>query len=30
MRTDHTISDHRIAMQAAIVDWLESIIRKTP
>lgn len=25
MHTDHPFSDHRIAMQAAIVDWLDSI-----
>jgi uncharacterized protein len=30
MHTDHPFSDHRIAMQAAIVNWLESIIKKTP
>ena len=30
MDTDHTFSDHRIAMQAAIVNWLESIMRKAP
>ena len=30
MHTDHPFSDHRIAMQAAIVNWLESIMRKTP
>ena len=25
MHTDHPFSDHRIAMQAAIVNWLESL-----
>ena len=30
MHTDHPFSDHRIAMQAAIVNWLESITKKTP
>ena len=30
MHTDHPFSDHRIAMQAAIINWLESIMRKTP
>lgn len=30
MHTDHPFSDHRIALQAAIIDWLESIMRKTP
>ena len=30
MHTDHPFSDHRIAMQAAIVNWLEAIMRKTP
>ena len=27
MHTDHPFSDHRIAMQAAIVNWLESITK---
>jgi uncharacterized protein len=27
MHTDHPFSDHRIAMQATIVNWLESITR---
>jgi hypothetical protein len=29
MHTDHPFSDHRIAMQAAIVNWLESITKPT-
>ena len=28
MHTDHLFSDHRIAMQAAIVNWMESIMKK--
>ncbi len=30
MHTDHTFSDHRIALQAAIVNWLESITKARP
>jgi 5-enolpyruvylshikimate-3-phosphate synthase len=30
MHTDHPFSDHRIAMQAAVVNWLESIMKKRP
>jgi uncharacterized protein len=30
MHTDHTFSDHRIAMQAAIVNWLEAITKARP
>jgi pimeloyl-ACP methyl ester carboxylesterase len=30
MHTDHPFSDHRIAMQAAIVNWLEAIIKARP
>jgi uncharacterized protein len=30
MHTDHPFSDHRIAMQAAIVNWLEAITRPRP
>jgi ribonuclease BN (tRNA processing enzyme)/acetyl esterase/lipase len=26
MQTDHPFSDHRIAMQAAVVNWLETIV----
>jgi ribonuclease BN (tRNA processing enzyme) len=26
MHTDHTFSDHRIAMQVAIVNWLDAIL----
>ncbi|HYL82840.1 MAG TPA: alpha/beta hydrolase [Candidatus Angelobacter sp.] len=30
MRTDHPFSDHRIAMQAAIVNWLDAITKQQP
>lgn len=30
MHTDHPFSDHRIAMQAAIVNWLEAITKARP
>jgi uncharacterized protein len=30
MHTDHPFSDHRIAMQAAIVNWLDSIMNTKP
>jgi len=30
MHTDHPFSDHRIAMQAAIVNWLEAITKRQP
>ena len=30
MRTDHAFSDHRIAMQAAIVNWLDAIAKRHP
>lgn len=30
MHTDHTFSDHRIAMQAAIVNWLGTIFKPQP
>ncbi len=30
MRTDHPFSDHRIAMQAAIVNWLDAITKRQP
>src|SRR5262245_57152299 len=26
MHTDHPFSDHRIAMQAAVVNWLQAIL----
>lgn len=29
MHTDHPFSDHRIAMQAAIVNWLQAILKVT-
>jgi 5-enolpyruvylshikimate-3-phosphate synthase len=30
MHTDHTFSDHRIAMQAAIVNWLAAVAKLRP
>jgi len=30
MHTDHPFSDHRIAMQAAIENWLDAITKKHP
>jgi hypothetical protein len=30
MQTDHPFSDHRIAMQAAIVNWLDAITKPQP
>jgi hypothetical protein len=30
MHTDHAFSDHRITMQAAIVNWLGGIIKPQP
>ena len=30
MHTDHPFSDHRIAMQAAIVNWLDAITKARP
>jgi pimeloyl-ACP methyl ester carboxylesterase len=30
MRTDHPFSDHRIAMQVAIVNWLDAITKRQP
>jgi pimeloyl-ACP methyl ester carboxylesterase len=30
MHTDHSFSDHRIAMQAAILNWLESMTKTKP
>ena len=30
MHTDHTFSDHRIAMQAAIVNWLGAVTKLHP
>jgi hypothetical protein len=30
MHTDHPFSDHRIAMQAAIVNWLNAITKPQP
>ncbi len=30
MRTDHPFSDHRIAMQAAIVNWLDAVTKRQP
>jgi hypothetical protein len=30
MHTDHLFSDHRIAMQAAIVNWLEAMTKARP
>jgi uncharacterized protein len=30
IRTDHAFSDHRIAMQAAIVNWLDAIAKRHP
>lgn len=30
MRTDHPFSDHRIAMQSAIVNWLDAITKRQP
>jgi uncharacterized protein len=30
MRTDHPFSDRRIAMQAAIVNWLDAITKRQP